>query len=71
MQVGSGTTLHAQSPSIFLDKSLFPTYLGRSKETLRAGHSGTRFHRNFRVNVTWFLPFLRSPQLNRAHSALV
>ena len=27
-------TLHAESPSIFLDKS---TYLGRSKETLRAG----------------------------------
>ena len=31
------------------------------------GGSGTRFHRNFRVNVTRFLPFPRSPQLNRAH----
>ena len=37
IEIISVFTLRAESPSIFLDK--FPTYLGRSKETLLAGQS--------------------------------
>ena len=38
-----GFTLRTESPSIFLDKSSFPTYPGKIEATLLAGYLGLRY----------------------------
>ena len=74
-------TLHAESPSIFLDKSgRGRTYLGRSKETLRAGYCLPRAGRedvlqsamdSLAVNETATLHKVFLPSLNHEKTWLL